>query len=192
MHGVVLHHARIELGRDTGLCACRLAAGEQDLASLVGGSDLAFEDLHLGVGSGHPHREFGAFDHAVHVGRVDRHGAWRATEGLERTHHQIEQAALFGAGADIHQTQGGVLIETQHCIVDQLQRSATIGADPHRIAFAELGSEGRFQPDGLISVGNFDGAFQCGEAARPGRAFLRHGRVPWHDDNADHGQHLSS
>ncbi len=184
LHRVVLPDHGIELRRLTGGGGGGLAVGQDNFTRVVVSADLAFENLHRRAAIGHAHREFGALDHAVHVRRVDGHGAWRATEGLEGAHHQIEQAALLGAGADINQAHGGVLVETQHRIVDEMQRGATVGADAHRIALAQHGGQRGLSPVAVVGVRDFDRAFQRGEAASAGRALI--GRGAARDPRAAH------
>ena len=160
----------------------------------IDGSDRAFEYIDLRRLIGNPHGEFGTLDHAVHVRRVDGHGARRAAERLERADHQFQQRALLRLVRDIDQSHGGVLIEAQNRVIDQTHRRAAVGANPDRITLAERRRQACRAPLTLFGMSDFDRAFERGEATDRAAAILgcRRRQRPEHRQYCQYRQHSRS
>ena len=173
LHGIAGAHQGLEHGGGTGFRGSGLPTGQKNFACRVGGSDLAFEDLYLRALIGDTHGEFSAFDHAVHVRRVDGHGARRTTERLESADHELEQTVLLGPVADIDQAHGGVLVETQYRVIDELDRSSAVEANADRIPFAQDRAQARSLPFGLLGMRHFHRAFERSKTARAHAALVR-------------------
>ena len=103
------------------------------LPLLIAGPHHPFKSCERGFTCFGANDKFGALDCGVQIGRVDLEGVRPPAERLECSTGQVEKGGLLLVRGDIGEIHRGVLVDTQHGLVDEHHRRAAERPRPNRV-----------------------------------------------------------
>jgi hypothetical protein len=71
-------------------------------------------------------------------------------ERLDGTTDKLNPRLLLGSTGNTHQAYGGILVNTQHCVADQLDRSSTATSHMNSVAFTQSSVQFRATPPSAL------------------------------------------